>query len=246
MKSVLALSMHKAGSTIADSIILEFCKEKGYGIDRISKAVSSAPIPESQVFVDAQANMLDRGFYYGMARGAYVKEMSKIYQLRLLVQIRDPRDCITSSYYSRRESHVPPKNPQKRIEFNAKRSKARALTIDEYAEKCIKQYKQRMSVLRGILEIHDDILLIKYEEMVEQTDNWLAKISKFLDQPLTKSLAHRLGCRLDFSVEDEDPSRHKRQVAPGDHIRKLKSETISYMNTIAVNERRYFGYLTQP
>ncbi|QKD83329.1 hypothetical protein HPC62_14990 [Thermoleptolyngbya sichuanensis A183] len=36
--------------------------------------------------------------------------------------------------------------------------------------------------------------------------------------------------KADFQVEDEDVYRHKRQVLPGDHTRKLQPETIAVLN----------------
>lgn len=242
MKSLLSVSMHKAGSTIADQIILEICRARGYRIDRISTRVSASPLPEQQVFISSQDQLADTGFYYGMARGMYVKDMPRIYGLKLIMQVRDPRDCVTSSYFSRRESHVAPRNPAKRIEFEKKRLQAREVAIDEYARRFVKQYAKRMRILRKICESHDDMLLLRYEEMVEETDTWLTDISHFLAQPLTDKLVERLKAKLDFSVAEEDPSKHKRQVSPGDHGRKLKGETISYMNRVAGEEMKYFGY----
>jgi hypothetical protein len=42
----MALSMHKAGSSIADLIFLDFCEERGYAIDRIFQLTKSSPLSE--------------------------------------------------------------------------------------------------------------------------------------------------------------------------------------------------------
>lgn len=40
----------------------------------------------------------------------------------------------------------------------------------------------------------------------------------------------------------EDAARHKRQVPPGDHRRKLRPETIAAMNAVIGEELGRFGY----
>lgn len=241
-KSVICLSMHKAGSTIADKILLDFFNAKGMEIDRISLGVPSSPLTERDVFITYQDKMQPTGVYYGIARGAYVSEMPVIKDLKVIVQVRDPRDCITSAYFSFKTSHRPPKDPEKRKAFMKRRRKLENLDIDEYALAQVKGYQNRMRILRDIIEAHDDILVLKYEDMVEHTEDWLGRISEFTQQPLTEDLRTDLGEKIDFSVDAEDISRHKRQVSPGDHTRKLKPETIAEMSEQMQDELAFFGY----
>lgn len=49
-KSVISTSMHKAGSTIADSIIMDILAAKGMELDRISLQVSASPLSEAEIF----------------------------------------------------------------------------------------------------------------------------------------------------------------------------------------------------
>ncbi len=242
MKSLISMSMHKAGSSIADIIIVDFCEAKGYALDRISKGVATSTLTEAQYYIKSQERMTPEGVYYGMARGPYVGRMEAIYDLRAIVQVRDPRDCITSAYFSFRESHVPPTDPAKLEQFERTREKLRATDIDAYAIENAAAYLQRMAVLDKILARHDDTLLLKYEDMVENSDQWLGQISEFLDQPLTAELRAGIDSKMNFKVGQEDPSKHKRQVRPGDHTRKLKPETIAKMNKTLAPMLERFGY----
>jgi len=242
MKSLIALSMHKAGSTIADQIIVDFCIEKGYELDRISKKVPVSSLPERDIFINYQPLIQATGVYYGMARGPYVKEMPVIDRLKAIVHVRDPRDCLTSSYFSSKHSHVPPKNAEKLKIFQKKRDSAASMTIDEYVKARSNNYLMRMSVLMEIIERHSAIKVVRYEDMVDATDNWLSEISSFIEQPLTESLRSRLGDKVNFRVNSEDISRHKRQVTPGDHRRKLRPDTIASVNESLEPCLRYFGY----
>lgn len=225
-KSIIALSMHKAGSSILDLILTDFCKAKGMKIDRISLAVPSSPLSEAEIFLKYQEKILLNGIYYGVARGPYVKDMTILPKLRLLIQIRDPRDCITSAYFSFKKSHIPPKNPEKLKAFMERRNQLEKMDIDSYAISQSAGYHFRMTILKNIINNHDDYLLVKYEDMVENTDKWLNQISDFIKQPITKELVQTLGGKINFSVDKEDISKHKRQVSPGDHKRKLRLDTI--------------------
>jgi len=236
------MSMHKAGSTIADKILVDFFNAKGMEIDLVSMRSMNSPLPEGEFFVGYQNQMKPVGVYYGIARGPYVSEMPIIKKLRAIVQVRDPRDCLTSSYFSVKTSHQPPKDPEKRKAFMQRRRKLEKQNIDEYVLAQVNGYRNRMLVLRDIIEGHGDILVLKYEDMVEHTEDWLAQIATFLDQPLTEALRADLGDKIDFSVDSEDIARHKRQVTPGDHKRKLKPETIATISERLAEELEYFGY----
>lgn len=243
MKSTISASMHKAGSTIMDKILADVMKFKGYELNRIAFRVPKSPLTEREVFLEAQSEMEpDGGVYYGVARGPYVADMPALAKLKVIVQVRDPRDCITSAYFSFKESHTAPKDPEKAKNFMERRRKLEALDIDEYVLTQVAGYKRRMQILQELTSDHDDALLLRYEDMVLDTDGWLGKISAFIDQPITPELVEILGEKIDFTVKSEDASKHKRQVTPGDHLRKLKPETIKKMTAQMKDELQYFGY----
>jgi hypothetical protein len=171
-----------------------------------------------------------------------LKKMDILNNLKIIIQIRDPRDCITSGYFSFSKSHVAPKDPNEKIIFEAQREEIKNLTIGEYALSRAKQYKVRMEILSQILKNHNEVLLLAYENMVENTEQWLKKVSDFLEQPLTESLYSRLDNKIDFTVAKEDDSKHKRQVLPGDYRRKLKPETIQEINNVLDMQLNEFCY----
>jgi len=168
--------------------------------------------------------------------------MEILRNMRLLVQVRDPRDCITSSYFSLSLSHKLPDDPEKLKAFLAQRQKITETSIDEFALSSVSGYIDRLEKIKNIVNTHDDVLLLKYEDMVESTPKWLDEVSQFIEQPITPDLKSRIKKLLNFNVPSEDPNRHKRQVKPGDHKRKLKSETIEAMNERLSDVLDAFGY----
>lgn len=242
MKSVVAASMHKAGSTIANAIFLDFFAALGYEIDEISKKSWASHLNEAEFYLDYQKNIRADGVYYGIARGPYVANMDKIHSLRIIVQIRDPRDCLTSLYFSQKESHTQPPDPERAKLFSERRKKIDEVGIDQFVLDLAENYKRRMEVLSKIIDSHNDILVLRYEEMTENTNKWLGQISDFLDQPITDKLHAKLSNKTRFSVDVEDSSKHKRQITPGDYKRKLKPETITQLNNILMHELHSFDY----
>ncbi len=242
MKSMMALSMHKAGSTVANYIFVEILKEKGYDIDEISKRVMGSPLPEHEVYSQYESKISLENMYYGIARSPRAQTMDVLKKIRLVVQVRDPRDCITSQYFSLAASHIVPEDAEKKKKFLAERQRASATPIDKFAIEAVGGYVNRLETLKGILETHEDILLLKYEDMVEDSQKWLDDFSTFVDQPITPDINDRIKKLLNFNVPYEDASRHKRQVKPGDHKRKLSQETISSMNDKLSDLLNTFGY----
>lgn len=242
-KSIISTSMHKAGSTIADSIIMDILFEKGMALDRIALQVPTSPLSEAEVFKNYQTQMKEAGVYYGIARGPYIADMPILKKLKVIVQVRDPRDCLTSAYFSFKKSHIPPEDPHKRAAFIERRRVLETLGIDQYAISEARGYKTRLRILRELVESHEDILVLKYEDMVERTEQRLEQIAKFVQQPITLALRAKLGGKIDFLVEKEDISKHKRQVSPGDHKRKLTEKTIREISDTMADEMAFFGYV---
>lgn len=211
-------------------------------MDRISLRAPGSPLPVHEVYIAYQDQMVDEGVYYGVIRGPWVARMPRLKDLKVIVQVRDPRDCITSAYFSYRQSHVPPKDPEKLKAFQERRQAMMAMEIDEYARGEIGSYRNRLQVLRDLVEDHDDILVLKYEDMVLDTETWLGRIADFIGQPITDALRATLGDKIDFRVKAEDPGRHKRQVTPGDHKRKLAPATIAALDAGMAEQMRFFGY----
>ncbi|MEP3334407.1 sulfotransferase domain-containing protein [Sedimentitalea sp.] len=242
IKSFMALSMHKAGSSITQQILTDFAIAKGYEIDLVSHQVSDSPMKEADLFRSYQDQMRLQGVYYGVARGPYVRSLKILDRLKTIIQIRDPRDCLISGYFSFTISHPAPRNPDKQKNFERKRAKRMQMTADEFALDRAENYRMRMQILADIAERHDDCLMLKYEEMVTDTSTWLNRISEFLEQPLTNELIAALGEKIDFNVSTEDVNKKKRQVTPGDHARKLQPETITALNDILGEQMARYGY----
>ena len=117
MKSVIAVSMHKAGSSITDRILVDFFETRG---SRSTASPAGSPVLRCRSRNSSpqyRPEMKPEGVYYGMARNPGTHELDFLREFRIIAQMRDPRDCLVSGFFSFRESHVPPKDPSKVEEF---------------------------------------------------------------------------------------------------------------------------------
>ncbi|MEO2045143.1 MAG: sulfotransferase domain-containing protein [Pirellulales bacterium] len=173
------------------------------------------------------------GCFYGPFRsGKFVNTLPAGVKPKILLMLRDPRDAQTSRYFSRAYSHAAPQDQDQQQDFFAKRTKALSVTIDEFV------LKTAPSILRGYQFYIDDLLSqgnvewVKYEEMVTDFPSWLDRVINFWGLELAPETRDYLLRSADFEVPEEDIHSHKRQVSPGDHLRKLQPETIKALNEI--------------
>ena len=242
MKSIMAVSMHKAGSSVTNRIMAVLCRARGYELDQLPQQLSTTPLSEHDYFESQAPRMKTEGVYYGIARDLESLKFSMLPKLRVVMQIRDPRDCLTSAYFSFRDSHVPPEDPEKRKAFEERRARLHATDIDKNVLAGADNYRLRMEGLADLAESHPDLFLSRYERMVTETEAWQDDLAAFIGQPLNPRLRARLNEVGDFTVRAEDTTQHKRQVTPGDHARKLRPETIAQLNEILGPSMERLGY----
>lgn len=74
-----------------------------------------------------------RGYVYSVFGGA-IEGIPALEQYRIFLMVRDPRDVLTSMYYSSAYSHpVPEATGDKREAFLARRRHTREISIDQFA-----------------------------------------------------------------------------------------------------------------
>lgn len=165
-----------------------------------------------------------RGYYYGPI-GTY-REISSFHKYRVILQLRDPRDVLTSLYFSTGFSHAVISKKLIR-----RRKEALAQSIDQfvldYADEYLAIYTSYCQKLLG----RENTLFLKYEDMVTDFPIWLDRLSSHLGLSDQVATLKQLGVETQFSVRNEDRYSQKRQVTPGDHLRKLRPETIAELNS---------------
>ena len=162
------------------------------------------------------------GYCYG-AIGSY-RPIPNIDQYRVVLNLRDPRDVLTSLYYSTAYSHavISPKLLRRRKE-------AQGLSVDEFVlaniEEALNIYTRYCNTLLNM-----DVLFLKYEQMVSDFEGWLSQLVAYVGLERHQAVVQSILAEANFIVAEEDKYAQRRQVTPGDHRRKLQPETIETLN----------------
>ena len=145
-------------------------------------------------------------------------------------QMRHPLDCLVSMYYSFTKSHVLPKNAESQKKILQWRATLASQDINLYVMNRIEQYVERFESMSRLIHQVPDLLLLKYEDMILNNQEWQNQIVFFLSSDADfdfNLILDKLHQGIDFSIPaQEDTAVHKRQVTPGDHLNKLNEKTI--------------------
>ena len=180
-----------------------------------------------------------KGYYYGPI-GSY-RDIPHRHDYRVVLQLRDPRDVLTSLYYSTAFGHA--LISQKLVE---ERKEALKLSLDDFVLRTAEKYRGIYEDYINELMLDGEVLFLRYEDMVADFSTWLNRLSQHcqLDH-LTESLM-QIEAEADFDVSKEDKYVKRRQVTPGEHARKLSSETVAALNTSFEGILRKLGYSESP
>jgi hypothetical protein len=153
----------------------------------------------------------------------------------IVLHLRDPRDVLTSLFFSYTYSHF--RNPLRFNPSDEQRKQWELEGIDQFVIAQAHDVKNRYQKYCSKLFGKKNVVFLRYEEMVYDYSKWIEKFlsvfSCFISIPsiipaIHKELFNKYNG--EFSVPRENIYSHKRQVTPGDHKRKLSTQTIKELN----------------
>jgi hypothetical protein len=231
--SVFLVGLPKAGSTLLTHLMKPLVQAAGLAfvsapdvLRRLGVAPKDFPAEINQVFQP-------QGYAFGGFRslpGALA--LPAFAADRTVLLIRDPRDMLTSLYFSVAHSQHPPGpgiGGALAATFEAKRREANDMDIDDFvlsrARGVVVQYGKVERKLRRIPH-----KLYRYEDVIFDKLGWANDMMAYLDLSPPPGVLKQVVTRNDVRPDVEDMTRHVRKVTPGDHIEKLKPETITELN----------------
>jgi hypothetical protein len=180
------------------------------------------------------------GYFYGCLREFNEWQIPNLDQFSILLMLRDPRDVLTSLYFSHAYSHaIPLFNQEELLEL---RQRALSMTVDEYVIENIPRYSNIYQEYCLNLLSRSNVLFVTYEKMVTDFEAWLDSITNFLELQISSEVIEVVKEQADFTVNEENIYVHKRQVFPGEHRRKLRTETIKLLNDNFSETLKLLGY----
>lgn len=247
-QSIVFFTVYKAGSSFLGSFLKKIMDRAGItsvDLDGYFYQLGKGGEWERAGRVIIDVPYRTAGYFYGPFR-SFNRGISNIDDYKILLVLRDPRDVIVSAYYSI-YSHTMPtlEGKEKRQNRINRRKRMRELSVDEYV---IDKLNSDSRFLDRYYEYHKElmgkpnVLFLKYEDMVTNFEPWLERLLAFLDLDVAPELIAEIKAGADFKVSNEDIYKHKRQVTPGDHKRKLKTETIAILNEKTADVLKLYNY----
>jgi len=225
-QSILLFTTEKCASTYTTKILRQLAESKEMYCADIEAYFSIKSIDPIQYFSEKEKRktvFTKTGKYLGPLRKYYPIEDLDSY-LKVLV-LRDPRDVLTSFYYSKLHSHIVISE-----DFYKERKKYENYEVDEFVEAYLPIVKATYQSYCDQLLGTDNLIILPYEMLVSDFDSWLDQLVTFLDLgEIDQDLISELKANEKNTLADGNKNSHIRNKTPGDYKRKLKPDTQAYL-----------------
>ncbi len=228
-QSILFFTVHRCASRYTTNILRQMLADSLMIHIDLSAYIWSG----GKIYKGTKDIYRSEGYLYGPFYGLDKEELNipvnNYKDFKILLLLRDPRDVLTSYYFH--HAYQPYYNPAQQDVINMRAEKASRKTVDEWVLEMIPLFKNRYITYLETFGKESNVLLLKYEDMIHDFNNWLNSLIKFTNMQPKEETLKSIVREVDFSVNKEDVKSHKRQVTPGDHTRKLKENTIKILNS---------------
>lgn len=244
LPSALVFAMPKSGSVLLDGIMRQLSDHVGVTYVSIMQEYFTIGLPDASMPAETARIFLPQGYCYGGFRYFPRRfEIPILSQTRPVLLVRDPRDMVVSHYYSMRDSHPEPGKVLKTVKANmSMRDLARALDIDEYVKRAAQTFRTFLTHYRSILCANHDVRIYRYEDVIYEKADWVADIAAHFDWKVPRQKTDWIAAQHDLIPTEEVETQHIRQVHPGNYRKKLKPETIAWLDDFFKDEMAFFGY----
>lgn len=237
--SIFILGLKKSGSTLLNQIMRPVTEAAGL----VYRAPTYELFQNGRALRHAELTFEPSGHAYGGFRNLPWR-LPDFAANRTVLLTRDPRDALTSLYFSVAYSHRPPGATDDSTmlrAFEARRAKARSMAIDGFV---LDQAASLARLIEKTMANAPPHRLYRYEDVIFEKLAWVGDMLNYFGLSAPEPLVARIVERFDVIPTDEAPHEHIRRVTPGDHKEKLRPETIAILNDRLGPILRRFGYVT--
>ena len=232
--ALIVHGLHKSASMFLYKFFAHLCEE----LKAPLHSIHNTPPNDKTFLVDTKESLIfcpERSFQTAPFQFDFL-------QTKHLFQVRDPRDILVSEYFSIGWSHTDQNWDEAE---KARRQKIQQMTIDQYVvqEPQIGKYplvKRYQPLLKQIGS--DNICVVKYETMVHDFPKWLATVLPLVGLGSSADISFLTSHYIDEFQADKSDGSHKRNVASGDHKKKLAPQTIEILNERFAPVLQALGY----
>jgi hypothetical protein len=252
--SVLSFSMAKAGSTLLYNILSQLAPTQGLVYFSIEDYLFSRNVSPTNRPGGVGKIIKPTGYCYGGFRQYPAFAIPILGNVKTTFLVRDPRDMITSLYFSLLSSHRIPagedaagggKGPasaaEKMLETRAMLNK---IDINAFARQAIRTYLRIFEgyVAQGFAR-RNNVAIYRYEDVIFAKEAWIKDICEWYGWEVDEARQRAIAAMFDERPEEERPLEHIRQVTPGNHRAHFSAATIAAIDDALSEYMRLFGYL---
>ncbi len=231
--SVFFVGLPKAGSTLLNGLMRPISTAAGLSFVAPQEILFAMGVAAQNIPAEVNAVFAPTGQAYGGFRslpGGF--SLPSFAADRTILLVRDPRDMLTSLYFSLASSH---RAPGKAVgeaaaaTFSEQREEVNRMSIDAFALDRVRLVvNQFRSVTNKLSRIPHK--LYRYEDVIFEKRTWTRDMMDYLGLTVSEDVVEKVVAANDVLPGVEDPAQHVRKVVPGDHRDKLSPETISELN----------------
>jgi hypothetical protein len=222
MPSLMFLTTHRSASSFLSRALLDpLAADLGFErLDPFSDA-KRAGVHKSAVRLDCHAGR--EGCVLGSVRQpAAIKDVGRFDDWTKILLLRDPLDVLTSWWFYTAFGQSTEGAGVVGEKLKANRALALDLGRDDWLRMAAAVLLERYDDYRLRYAGRPNLLLLRYEDMIADWPGFLDRLSGVLVPQPSPAWKDAMMAHVDaFTVETDDPNKHKRQIAPGDHLRKL-------------------------
>jgi hypothetical protein len=238
--TIFILGLKKSGSTLLNQIMKPVTEAAGL----VYRSPAGELFQNGRELRHAKLTFEPSGHAYGGFRNLPWR-LPDFAANRTVLLTRDPRDALTSLYFSVAFSHRPPgatDDSDMLRAFEARRANAKAAEIDTFV---LERAASHARLIEKTMANAPPHRLYRYEDVIFDKLAWVDDMINYFGLSAPRPLVARIVERFDVVPTEEAPYEHIRRVTPGDHKEKLRPETIAILNDRLGPILRRFGYAAE-
>lgn len=252
--SVFSFSMAKAGSTLLYNMLSQLAPSAGLTYFSIEDYLFSHNISPVNRPGDIGGVIRSQGYCFGGFRQYPAFRVPGLNKAKATFLVRDPRDMITSLYFSLLGSHRIPQ-----VETPAKgagepagaaermleaRARLQTMDINTFARRSVNTY---LKIFEGYVAQgfawRPNVAIYRYEDVIFAKDEWVSDLCQWYGWDVDAARRRQIAAMFDERPSEERPMEHIRQVTPGNHQAHLTKATTTQIEDALGEYMRLFGYL---
>ena len=233
LPSAYVLSVHKAGSTLINTMAMQIARAAKRPVFALHSALFSNGVKLGDCPAEAIAMLERPGTVFTAFRTPdFLDGVAQYHTAPKFLMVRDPRDIAVSAYFSFAFSHGLPRSGTVRDQMLANRARVQRMELSEFVLRGSADTPMRnMLTFIDHLDRYEGFTTRRYEDVIFEKEQLAADIAAVLSARLPTERLAEIAAKNDVRPDAERPTEHIRQVSPGNYREHLSEEAQTYLET---------------